>query len=136
MSYLIDTNVLSEIFRLEPHQKIVKWFESIPESLIYISVLTIGEIRKGIENLQDTKRKATIKNWLEYSLPTRFEGRILAITQEVAEKWGRLMSEAGRTLPAIDSLLAATALQHDMTLITRNIQDFRHPGLEVINPWE
>lgn len=136
MSYLIDTNVLSEMFRLDPHKKIVKWFESIPESLIYISVLTIGEIRKGIENLQDTKRKVVIRNWLEYSLPSRFEGRILAITQEVAEKWGRLMSEMNRPLPTIDSLLAATALLHDMTLVTRNVQDFKYPGLDVINPWE
>ncbi len=138
MSYLIDTNILSELKRRKPDPRVVSWVEEHPASTFYLSVLTLGEIRKGIESLPETQqsRKFRLLDWLETELSAFFAGRILPIDQRVADRWGILLAAAGRPLPAIDSLLAATALTHGLLLVTRNVDDFRHPGLEVINPWE
>lgn len=136
MSYLIDTNVLSELRRKEPNPDVVAWFEERPATTLYISVLSLGEIRKGIEALGKSKRKLKLLDWLETELPAFFSGRVLPIDEEVADRWGRLLASAGRPLPAIDSLLAATALTHGLALVTRNVDDFPHPDLEVVNPWE
>jgi len=136
LSYLIDTNVLSELRRKEPNPGVVVWFEERPATTLYVSVLTLGEIRKGIEALGKSKRKLKLLDWLETELPAFFAGRILPIDEEVAGCWGRLLAAAGRPLPAIDSLLAATALTHRLALVTRNVNDFPHPELEIINPWE
>lgn len=136
MSYLVDTNVLCELIKLKPNKMIIEWFDSIPETSLYLSVLTLGEIRKGIEKLTDSKKKENYKIWLEYSLPQRFGERLLNVNSHVAERWGRLLAEMNRSLPAIDSLIGATALHYDLTLVTRNAQDFKFPGLEVVNPWE
>ena len=136
MSYLIDTNVLSELRRKLPDPKVVAWLQARPRPALYLSVLTLGEIRKGIERVEDGARKQALRDWLEVELPNYFVGRLLDIDAHIADRWGRLMASAGRPLPAIDGLLAATALQHDLTLVTRNTKDFA--GLEVllINPWE
>ena len=134
MSYLIDTNVLSGLRRKEPNPGVVAWFEERPATTLYLSVLTFGEIRKGIEALG--KSKLNLLDWLETELPAFFAGRILPIDGEVADRWGRLLASAGRPLPAIDSLLAATALTHGLALVTRNVDDFPHPDLEIINPWK
>jgi len=136
LSYLIDTNVLSELRRKEPNPGVVAWFEERPATTLYVSVLTLGEIRKGIEALGKSKRKLKLLDWLETKLPAFFAGRILPIDEKVADRWGRLLAAAGRPLPAIDSLLAATALTHGLTLVTRNGDDFPHPDLEIISPWE
>ncbi|WP_369601101.1 type II toxin-antitoxin system VapC family toxin [Hahella sp. SMD15-11] len=136
MSYLIDTNVLSELRRKEPNPGVVAWFEERPATILYVSVLTLGEIRKGIKALGKSQRKLKLLDWLETELPAFFAGRILPINDEVADRWGRLLASAGRPLPAIDSLLAATALTYGLALVTRNVDDFPHPGLEIINPWE
>ncbi len=136
MSYLVDTNVLSELRRKEPNPRVVAWFEERPATTLYISVLTLGEIRKGIEALRKSKRKLKLLDWFDTELPAFFAGRILPIDEEVADRWGRLLAAAGRPLPAIDSLLAATALTHGLALVTRNVDDFPHPDLEIINPWE
>ncbi len=136
MSYLIDTNVLSELRRRKPDPGVVAWFEERPATTLYISVLTLGEIRKGIEALGNSNRKLKLLDWLETGLPAFFSGRILPIDTEVADRWGRLLAAAGRPLPAIDSLLAATALAHGLALVTRNVNDFPHPDLQIINPWE
>ena len=136
MSYLIDTNVLSELRRKAPNPGVVAWFEERPATTLYVSVLTLGEIRKGIEALGKSKRKLKLLDWLETELPAFFAGRILPIDEAVADRWGRLVAAAGRPLPAIDSLLAATALTHGLALVTRNVDDFPHPDLEIINPWE
>ena len=136
MSYLVDTNVLSELRRKEPNPRVVAWFEERPATTLYISVLTLGEIRKGIEALRKSKRKLKLLDWLDTELPAFFTGRILPIDEEVADRWGRLLAAAGRPLPAIDSLLAATALTHGLALVTRNVDDFPHPDLEIVNPWE
>ncbi len=136
MSYLVDTNVLFELRRKEPNPRVVAWFEEQPATTLYISVLTLGEIQKGIEALRKSKRKLKLLDWLDTELPAFFAGRILPIDEEVADRWGRLLAAAGRPLPAIDSLLAATALTHGLALVTRNVDDFPHPDLEIINPWE
>jgi len=135
VSYLLDTNVVSELVRTRPDPAVVAWFDHVPDDSLYISVLTVGEIRKGIESVADGRRKETLRVWLEHTLPDWFEDRMLVIDEAVAEQWGRLQAQAGRPLPAIDSLLAATAIQHDLRMVTRNEKDFSFPGLEVINPW-
>jgi len=135
VSYLIDTNVLSELVRPRPDPVVVEWFDAVPDDSLYISVLTIGEIRKGVELVADAGRKEKLRVWLEHTLPDWFEDRVLTVDEAVAEQWGRMLAEVNRPVPAIDSLLAATALHHDLRLVTRNVQDFSFPGLEVINPW-
>lgn len=135
MSYLVDTNVLSELRRRNPNPGVANWFAQRPPITLHISVLTLGEIRKGIESLADETRKLALLDWLETEVPAYFGGRILPIDAPVADRWGRLIAAAGRPLPAIDSLLAATALEHDLTLITRNLKDFSGLPLQIINPW-
>ncbi|HID37475.1 MAG TPA: type II toxin-antitoxin system VapC family toxin [Ghiorsea sp.] len=136
MSYLIDTNIISEIRRKKPDPKVVSWLETRPASSLYLSVLTLGEIRKGIELLDDGQRKLQLLDWLEVELPAFFSGRILPVDMKVANRWGQIMVEAGRPIPVIDSLLAATALTHDLMLVTRNRKDFNYCGLKVIDPWQ
>ncbi|MEK6731786.1 MAG: type II toxin-antitoxin system VapC family toxin [Pseudomonadota bacterium] len=128
-------NVLSELVRKKPSQKVLAWFDNIPNEALYLSVLSLGEIRKGIEMLKPSKRKEKLKIWLEHELPNWFDERIIPIDQPIADRWGRLLNEMQRPLPAIDSLLAATALRYDLRLVTRNEHDFVFPGLDIINPW-
>jgi predicted nucleic acid-binding protein len=136
MSYLLDTNVLSELVRAKPNEQVVAWFADVPDESLYISVLTLGEIRKGVEGLADAKRKEKLRVWLEHSLPEWFGHHVLPVDEGIAEQWGRLQATAGRPVPAIDSLLAATALHHELRMVTRNAKDFDYAGLEVINPWK
>lgn len=135
MSYLIDTNVLSELRRREPNQGVIEWFEQRPATTLYLSVLTLGEIRKGIDSRVVDDRQLKLLDWLEVELPRFFSGRILAVDAEVADRWGQLNAQMRRPIPAIDSLLAATALTHGLKLVTRNVRDFNYPELGVINPW-
>ncbi len=135
MSYLLDTNILSELRRKTPDAGVVEWFSRRPASTLFLSVLTLGELRQGIEGVADAKRRMTMTDWLETDLPAFFAGRILAVDAQVADRWGRLVAAAGRPLPAIDSLLGATAVQHGLSLVTRNGRDFADLGLDVINPW-
>jgi toxin FitB len=135
MSYLLDTNVLSELRRRAPHPGVAAWFAQRPAGTLYLSVLTLGEIRKGIESLNDPARRRPLLDWLETDLPAFFTGRILPIDAAVADRWGHLTARAGRPLPAIDSLLAATALHHGLTLVTRNVRDVEGLGAEVLDPW-
>lgn len=136
MSYLIDTNILSELRRQRPDARVVAWMLSRPRQSLYLSVLSLGEIRKGIEGVTNATFRQTLTDWLEVELPNYFVGRLLGIDAQVANCWGRVQASAGRTLPAIDGLLAATALQHDLTLVTRNTRDFAGLNLRLINPWE
>lgn len=136
MSWLIDTNAISELKKRQPHPDVVRWFAERPGESLYLSVLTLGELRKGIDAMPEGRRKASFRDWLEVDLPDYFAGRILAIDARAADRWGRLCAEAGRPLPAIDSLLAATALVHNLTMVTRNLADFALPGLAVVNPWD
>jgi predicted nucleic acid-binding protein len=135
LSYLIDTNVLSELRRKSPDPGVLAWFSQRPPTTLYLSVLTLGEIRKGIEGVDDARRRQSLIDWLETDLPTFFTGRILSVDGAVADRWGRLVAAAGRPLPAIDSLLAATALEHDLVLVTRNVKDFCGLPVQLFNPW-
>ena len=135
MKYLIDTNVLSEIRRKSPDVNVVQWINSRPSTSLFLSVLTLGELRKGIDSLSDSKRRLKLLDWLETDLPLFFTGRILSIDEGVADHWGQLMAAAGRPIPAIDSLLGATAAYHGLTMVTRNSKDFKNLGLNVFNPW-
>ena len=135
MSYLIDTNVLSELRRKQPDPGVVEWFGRHPARSLYLSVLTLGEIRKGIEGVADATRRQALLDWLETELPAFFAERLIPVDAAVADRWGRLIAHAGRPLPAIDSLLAATALEYDLVLVTRNTKDFAGLPVEVFNPW-
>lgn len=135
MSYLLDTNVISELVRPKQAKFVLDWFENIPSEALHISVLTLGEIRKGVEQMPDGMRREKLRLWLEHDLTDWFGDRVLPVDTLVADRWGRLLALVGRPVPSMDSLLAATALHHELRLVTRNEKDFDYPGLEVINPW-
>jgi toxin FitB len=135
VSCLIDTNVISELVRARPDAALLDWFANTPDEALFLSALKLGKIRKGVEKLADPQRREKLRIWLEHDLRDWFGPRILPIGPDVADHWGRLLVQAGRPVPAIDSLLAATALHHNLRLVTRNTKDFDYAGLEVINPW-
>jgi hypothetical protein len=136
LSYLIDTNVLSELRRREPNAQVVAWMQARPRQSLYLSVLSMGEIRKGIEGVADPAFRQTLTDWLEVELRHYFVGRLLDIDETVADRWGRVQAASGRSLPVIDGLLAASALQHHLSLVTRNTRDFEGLGVRLINPWQ
>lgn len=135
MSYLLDTNVVSEVTRRRPDRNVLAFFERTDDTMLHLSVLSLGEIRKGVEMLPPGDKREELGQWLEEAIPEWFGRRLLAITAEVAETWGILLAGLGRPAPAIDSLLAATALRHDLAVVTRNVDDFDFPGLAVVDPW-
>ncbi len=137
--FLLDTNVLSEIVRPRPHPAVLQWVEATDESILYISVLTLGEIRKGITRLPDSRRRALLESWFDRDLAARFSGRTLLVDVAVADRWGRLSgSNAAKKspVPVIDGLLAATALHHNLTLVTRDSGHAAITGVDVFNPWQ
>mgnify|MGYP001395006664 FL=1 len=136
MNYLLDTNVISETLKPQPELSVIDWMNQRQGVTLYLSVLTLGEIRKGIETVKSKAQKHRYQDWLEGELSVYFTGRILPIDREVAECWGRLMAQAKRPLPSIDSLLAATAVSNQMTLVTRNTKDFAGLPVSVFNPWK
>lgn len=135
MSDLIDTNVLSELRRKRADAQVVAWVRARPRQSLYLSVLSLGEIRKGIEGVADPALRRALTDWLEVELPNYFVGRLLGIDAQVSDRWGRVQASAARTLPVIDGLLAATALQHDLTLVTRTTKDFEGLGVPLVDPW-
>ena len=137
--FLLDTNCVSELVRVKPEPRVLEWMEAADEGLLYLSVLTLGEIRKGLAGLAQGKRRTQLETWLEVELRSRFSGRILAIDAPVADRWGVLAAQArrnGTSLPIIDGLLAATALHYNLTVVSRNASDFANAQVEVLNPWE
>jgi predicted nucleic acid-binding protein len=135
--FLLDTNVISELVKPKPNHGVIDWIDNADESSLYLSVITLGEIRKGIASRDDLTRKARIESWFR-ALVDRFADRFLPIGADIAERWGRLAGDfrrRGISLPVIDGLLAATALQHDLTFVTRNIKDVRATGVESLDPW-
>lgn len=139
MTYLLDTCVISELVRARPEEKVVRWVDAVDERKLFLSVLTVGELEKGITKLPESSRKAELREWLEHDLSARFAGRILPVDAEVAVAWGRAQGEAERTgvkLPVIDALLAASADVHRLTVVTRNVADFERCGASVFNPWD
>jgi toxin FitB len=135
VSYLLDTNTLSELHKQRPDPRVTDWFEAAPKAELYMSCLTVGEIRRGIERLQrkDEVRARGIEHWLA-ALRLFYSDRIVPVDVEIAERWGRI--NAAATLPPIDGLLAATALVRGWTVVTRNTTDFIRSGVGILNPWE
>lgn len=137
--YLLDTNVISEFSKKKPDERVRKWVDAQNEAALYLSVLTFGEIRKGITLLPQAEKRTKLENWLETELPGRFKGRLLPVTDGIAEIWGSMAAKAqmeGVALGAIDGLLGATAANHDLTVATRNTSDFRACNVPLINPWD
>jgi predicted nucleic acid-binding protein len=137
--FLLDTNCISELVRPKPEPRVLEWMESTDESLLYLSVLTLGEIRKGAAALQQGKRRTHLETWLEVELQARFSGRIFPIDSAIADRWGLLASDAkrkGKALSVIDGLLAATALHHNLTVVSRDAGDFTNTQVQVLNPWQ
>ena len=138
MSYLLDTNVVSEWTKPRPEPAVVRFLASTEEDLLFLSVITLGELRRGVDRLPTGRRRAMLNEWLDNDLIHRFGGRILGIDRDVAAVWGRVMALAerrGRTAGVMDAWIAATAAVHDLTVVTRNTADFaRLPG-RIFNPW-
>jgi len=137
--FLLDTNCISEAVRPKPEPRVLEWLEAADESLLFLSVLTLGEIRKGLALLPQSKRRTQLETWLEVELRARFSGRILPIDAGVSDRWGLLAAESsrkGRPLATIDALLAATAFHFNLTIVSRNTNDFTHTSVPVLNPWE
>jgi predicted nucleic acid-binding protein len=136
--FLLDTNVVSELIRPAPDARVVRWADETDESLLFLSVLTLGEIRKGIMAVGKKARRGRLESWLASDLRSRFHGRILPVDEAVADCWGTIAAIAaarGRPVPVIDGLLAATAQHHNLTFVTRNDSDVAGTGVRVLNPW-
>ncbi|MDA3939342.1 MAG: type II toxin-antitoxin system VapC family toxin [Spirochaetia bacterium] len=137
MKYLLDTCVISELVKPSPNANVIEWINNTPDERLYLSVITIGEVRKGLTKLPDSKRKDLLANWLN-SLLEDYDNRIYPINLTVAENWGIIQGKAekkGTPMASIDSLIAATAYTYNLVLVTRNIRDFEASRLPIRNPW-
>ncbi|MEA2040555.1 MAG: type II toxin-antitoxin system VapC family toxin [Thermodesulfobacteriota bacterium] len=138
MNYLLDTCLISELAKPEPNKKVVDWVLSENETSFYVSVLTFGELHKGIEKLPESKKKKDLRIWVENELKNRFQNRIIGIDMRVSITWGKIQCVAekkGKPMPAIDSLIAATGIVHDLTVVTRNVADMEQSCVRLFNPW-
>jgi toxin FitB len=136
--FLLGTNCISELVRAKPDVKLLSWINAADEDLLYLSVLTLGEIRKGIAALPPSKRRVRLESWLQVELKDRFSERILPINLEIADRWGPIAAVAkkhGTPLGVVDGLLAATALHHNLTLVSSNVTDFANVTVQLVNPW-
>jgi predicted nucleic acid-binding protein len=135
---LLDTCVVSELARPAPDPRVLAWLDRVDDGELRLSVLTLGEIQKGADLLDDGPRKARVEAWLD-ELRTTFAARILPVDEAVALRWGAISANsrrAGRVRPPIDSLLAATAACHQLKLVTRNVAGFEGTGVVIVNPWD
>ena len=138
MNYLLDTNVVSEWTKPRPHAGVTAWLADADEDRVFLSVVTLAELRHGVERMPQGARRSRLDAWLSESLSVRFEGRLLPITVETADWWGRVAARAqasGRSIAAMDAWLAATCEQHGLTLVTRDTADFASSGVPTFNPW-
>ena len=138
MRWLLDTSVISELIKNKAQRSVLDWVEGCDEQSLFLSVLTLGELQKGVAKLPPSKKKEFLQSWISSDLIQRFRGRILSVDEEVALVWGRIQGEAerrGRPMPAIDGLIAATALAHQLTVVTRNSSDMEQSRVSVFNPW-
>lgn len=138
MSFLLDTNVVSEWVKPEPVRSVVTWLAEVDEDEVFLSVISLAELRRGIELLAAGRRRQRLERWLGEDLADRFHGRILSVDVLVADAWGRITARAtraGRTVRSMDALVAATAEVHGLALATRNTKDFDHLGVSLFNPW-
>ncbi len=138
MSFLLDTTVISEWMKPLPNSSVIRWLAEVDEDRVYISVMTLAELRYGTERLPTGARKSRLEAWLHEELPLRFEGRLIIIETAIADAWGRVMgrcSAVGRPIGVMDAFFAATAEVHALTLVTRNVSDFTASGISLFNPW-
>ena len=139
MSFLLDTAVVSELVRKSPSTAVLKWIDAQDEASLYLSVLTIGELEKGVARLPVSARRNRLQSWVRRDLVERFGERLLPIDMRTAARWGSVTGESekrGRPLPVIDCLIAATALVHGLSVATRNVGDFERCGATCVNPWD
>ena len=138
MKWLLDTCVISELVRPKPSQSVTRWLDERDEETLFISVLTVGELERGISRLPSSRKRATLEHWLRSDVTERFGRRLLSIDATVAARWGAMIGTSdarGAPLPVIDSLIAATGLVHDCTVVTRNTRDLDRCGARCFNPW-
>ena len=138
MSFLLDTNVVSEWTKPSPNGGVITWLNEADEDRVFLSVATLAELRRGVERLAPGARRRKLDSWLREELPLRFESRVLAVTADVADEWGRVTARCeagGRPLAAMDGLIASTAIVHSLTLVTRNTSDFEPALKALLNPW-
>lgn len=138
MKYLLDTCVISELIKIQPNPSVVNWINSHDEDDIYLSVLTIAEIQKGITKLSDLKKQENLQNWLDIDLNQRFYGKIFDINYKIASSWGKIQGKAeqqGKRMSVIDSLIATTGIVYDCAVVTRNVADMELSGCKIVNPW-
>jgi predicted nucleic acid-binding protein len=138
VSFLLDTNVISEGAKLRPDAGVMDWLASVDEEQLFLSIISLAELRHGVERLDDGRRKSALDLWLTDQLPARFEDRLLVVDAGIADQWGRVVARTqavGRPIGAMDGFLAATAEQHQLTLVTRNLSDFEASGVRLFNPW-
>ncbi|MCL5673124.1 MAG: type II toxin-antitoxin system VapC family toxin [Deltaproteobacteria bacterium] len=139
MKYLLDTCIISEVAKQKPNEDVVLWLTENDENNFYLSVLTFGELYKGISKLPDSKRKGRIYDWVENDLKNRFNNKILDIDFIISKEWGGIegqLESKGIKLPAIDALIASTAIAYDLTVVTRNTSDMVKTGAKLLNPWK
>jgi predicted nucleic acid-binding protein len=138
VKFLLDTNLISESFKPAPNHGVLAWLAATDEADTYLSVVTMAELRHGMERLPASRRRHQLEYWLEQNAPRRFYGRTLAVDELIADAWGRLMARrdaAGRPFAPLDGFLAATCVVHDLTLVTRNVADFEGSVEHIVNPW-
>jgi predicted nucleic acid-binding protein len=138
MNYLLDTCVISEFTQKKPEKKVIEWMDHVDEEMLFLSVITIGEIQYGIERLPDSQRKIELLTWMNDGLLHRFSPRILNLDSSIMYLWGSLTARfesLGKPMGVMDSLIAATALQHNLIIVTRNVSDFIPCGVQILNPW-
>ena len=138
MTFLLDTNVVSEWKKPAPDAGVIAWLANADEDRTFLSVVTLAELRYGIDRLPDGKRRSLLDHWLTHDLPTRFESRILPVDPAVADAWGIVLARraaTGRPISAMDAFMAATAQVHKLTLVTRNVSDFEASVASIVNPW-
>ncbi len=137
--FLLDTNIPSELIRSRPNPRVEKWVGGQDEQLLFVSVVSIGELRRGFTMLPVSQRRSQLERWLEEDLLVWFEGRILPVTKAIAERWGILDGECqlrGTPLNTADGMIAATAIEHKLVIVTRNVKDFAGLGVTILNPWD
>ncbi len=138
MKFLLDTNVVSEWVKPRPDDGVVAWMNEVDEDRVFLSVISLAELRHGVERMPTGARRRRLDEWLKEELPLRFEGRVLLIDRVIAEAWGRILARcetAGRPINTMDGFIAATAEAHRLVLVTRNVSDFESSVKEMVNPW-
>lgn len=138
MSFLLDTNVISESAKPRPDAGVLSWLATVNEDAVFLSVITLAELRHGVERMPTGARRSALDEWVTDALPARFANRLLPIDPATADQWGRTIARgqaAGRPLSAMDGFIAATAERHRLTLVTRNVSDFEVTGVRLLNPW-